>query len=123
MENKTLSMPTEHNDTVILQLDRPRTLRLGHKALKRFSATTGTPLSELEATVQRYDKLSTLVYIALSEEDPSLTPDQVDDMLDAIPIREVIAAASKAVEAAFADDSPGEAPSDPLPAAGIGDKA
>lgn len=122
MENEVPSLAAEHNDTVIIQLDRPRALRLGHKALKRFSSMTGTSLSELESTVQRYDKLSTLVYVALSAEDPSLTPEQVDDLLDAIPIREVIAAASEAIEAAFADDAPEEESGDPPQAAGIGDK-
>ena len=30
----------ENNDTVILELDRPRELRLTHKVMKRFCANT-----------------------------------------------------------------------------------
>lgn len=123
MENKVPSLAAEHNDAVVLQLDRPRTLRLGHKALKRFSAMTGTALSDMEKSIQRYDKLSTLMYVALSEDDPSLTPEQVDDLLDARPLREIIECASKVVEAAFGDDSPEDNSSNPPPAAGIGAKA
>lgn len=123
MENKVPSLAAEHNDTIVMHLDRPRTLRLGHKALKRFSAMTGTALNDMEETVQRYDNLSTLMYVALSEDDPSLTPEQVDDLLDARPLREIIVCASKVVEAAFGDDPSEDTSGDPLPAAGIGEKA
>ena len=45
-------MGNDKNDVVILQLDRPRELRLGHKALKRFSALTGCAMSEMEQEIR-----------------------------------------------------------------------
>lgn len=90
-----------NNDTVILELDRPRELRLGHKALKRFSAMTGCSMEKMESAINNYETLSTLVYVMLSQEDSTLTPEQVDDLLDAVPIREIVEKCSQAITAAF----------------------
>ncbi len=79
----------DKNDVVILELDKPRTLRLGHKALKRFSALTECSMTDMESVVQRYDKVAALVYAMLSDEDPDLTPAQVDDLLDMVPIKTI----------------------------------
>ena len=43
MDTQNNKMPLilpDENDTVIIELDRPRELKLGHKAMKRFSALT-----------------------------------------------------------------------------------
>ena len=48
----------ENNDTVILELDRPRELRLTHKVMKRFCTATGTRLSDIETTVDDYDNMT-----------------------------------------------------------------
>lgn len=116
---KNTNPKQERNDVVILELDRPRTLRLGHKALKRFSALTECPMTEMEQAVQRYDKLSALAYVMLSEEDPTLTPGQVDDLLDKVSIRKINEACSAAIEAAFLDEAEEEG-DDPPQAAGTG---
>ena len=94
-------MSVERNDTVILELDRPRELRLGHKALKRFSALTGCAMTEMEQAMQSYDKMTALLYVMLSQEDPSLTPEAADDLLDAVPVCRLLEAAARAVQASF----------------------
>ena len=116
-------MTKDRNDLVIIELDKPRTLRLGHKALKRFSAMNECSMVELEQAIQRYDKLTSLVYIMLSEEDPSLTPEQVDNLLDQKSLKEITEACNAAIEAAFVDENAEEAPEDPPQAAGTGTKA
>lgn len=114
----------EKNDVVIIELDRPRELRLGHKALKRFSAMTGRSMTDFDSAMGRYDELTCLVYAMLSVSDPVLTPEDVDDLLDMVPIAYVIKCASEAVEAAFADeDNTDERSDDPTKAAGTGEKA
>ena len=113
----------DKNDLVILELDKPRTLRLGHKALKRFSAMTECSMVEMEKAVQRYDKLATLIYIMLSEEDPSLTPEMVDDLLEQKSYKEITDACNAAIEAAFVDENAEEASEDPPQAAGTGTEA
>ena len=115
----------DKNDTVIIELDKPRTLRLGHKAMKRFSALTECSMADMEAAVQRYDKAAVLVYVMLSEEDPELTPAQVDELLDQVPIKTILTKCSEAIQAAFADEdgSQPEDGEDPPQAAGTGAEA
>lgn len=118
-------MNTDKNDVVILELDKPRTLRLGHKALKRFSALTECSMTDMEAAVQRYDKVAVLAYVMLSEEDPELTPAKVDDLLDMVSIKTICEKCSEAIRAAFEDEdaeTPGDG-EDPLQAAGTGTEA
>lgn len=116
----------DNNTTVILELDRPRELRCGHKALKQFSAMTQCSLDEIEAEVRRYDKLITLLYCMLHADDPTVTPEQVDDWLDKLPkLKPAIVAVADAVKAAFADDDDAADDSEETPpeAAGTGEKA
>lgn len=91
----------DNNDTIILELDRPRELRLGHKALKRFSAMTGCPMDKMESALNNYETMSTLVYVMLSQEDKTLTPKQVDDLLDPVPVGEILRKCTQAITAAF----------------------
>lgn len=96
----------DNNDTIILELDRPRELRLGHKALKRFSAMTGCSMDKMDAALNNYETMSTLIYLMLAQEDSELTPERVDDLLDPVPIGEIVAKCSQAITAAF--EEPGE---------------
>lgn len=119
----------DENDTVMIELDRPRELKLGHKALKRFSALTGCSMADMEKEVQHYDKLSCLLYVMLAvdaeDHGENLTPAQVDDLLDPVPIKQLMELAMAAVAAAFGeeDEDQPEGESDPPEAAGIGEKA
>ena len=120
MEKKVTPLQTDRNDVVILDLDRPRCLRLGHKALKRFSALANCSMADMEQAVQRYDKVATLAYVMLSEDDPDLTPEQADSLLDMVPINRIMEAVSQAIQAAFEDENAEESASDPPQAAGTG---
>lgn len=117
----------DKNDVVIIELDRARELRLGHKALKRFSALTGSSMVEMDEVTSHYDKLSALMYIMLSEDDPGLTPDEVDNLLDKVKLDYIIEKSSAALNAAFDDeDAEAENAEDgdtPPTAAGTGEKA
>ena len=76
----------ENNDTVILELDRPRELRLTHKVMKRFCAATGTRLSDIETTVDDYDNMTQLIY---------------EMLLDRVPIGTILKKGAEAVKAGF----------------------
>lgn len=91
----------ENNDTVILELDRPRELRLTHKVMKRFCAATGTRLSDIETTVDDYDNMTRLIFEMLRAEDPALTQEQCDDLLDRVPIGTILKKGAEAVKAGF----------------------
>lgn len=116
----------DNNTTVILELDRPRELRCGHKALKQFSAMTGCSMVGVQDEVQYYDKLTLLLYCMLHADDPTVTPEQLDDWLDKLPkLKPAIVAVADAVKAAFDDDddAPGDGVETPPEAAGTGEKA
>ena len=113
---------------VILNLDKPRELKFSHKAMRQFCALTKVSVPELQQAVQRYDLMATAVYCMLAAQDDSLTPGQVEDMLDELPVMEVYSKAVEAVgEALQGDEDAKEAPSDeeenPPAAAGAGREA
>lgn len=119
-------MNQNQNDTVILELDRPRELRLGHKALKKFSAMTGCTMERMEDALKDYGKMTSLIYVMLSQEDSTLTPKQTDDLLDRVPLHVIVKKCSQAIAAAFTDPDSAEAAkeeNDPPTAAGTGGTA
>lgn len=132
MGNVTVIQP-DKNDVVILELDKPRELRLGHKALKRFSALTGCSMQQMQDEIQCYDKMALMIYVMLSEDQPDLTPEAVDDLIDRaerrkinpLRLKDLVVAVSSAIQAAFVDeDAKGpEDGEDPPQAAGTGAKA
>lgn len=106
----------DNNDVVILQLDRPRVLRLGHKALKRFSALTGARMSDLDSEIDHYDKLTALLWCMISVDDETVTPDELDTWLDRQPsLKPVMNAVTRAIELSFHDPDaePSEGPTKP----------
>lgn len=110
----------EKNDAVFIELDRPRELRLGHKALKTFSALRHIPLTKMQEAVEGYDNLSCLYYCVLRQEDPTLTVEQVDDLLDKAPLPVLIAKAGEMISAAFGSEEADEADHPMTTAAGTG---
>lgn len=121
----------DHNDVVILELDRPRELRLGHRALKRFSALTECSLSAMDKEIERYDKAACLLWVMVTEDQRNngekqiMTPDELDDLLDKVPIPKLLEVCSDAIKAAFPEpeESEQESEGDPTEAAGTGAEA
>jgi len=98
-----MSKSPDNNDIVILELDRPRELKLSHKVLKRFCAATNTRLSDIEAAVDDYDNMTALIYYMLLADDPDLTPEKLDDLLDDVPIGIVLKKGAEAIAKGFGD--------------------
>ena len=113
----------DKNDVVIIELDKPRELRLGHKAMKRFSALTGCSMVEIDEVTSHYDKLSALIYVMLSEDDPGLSPEAVDALLDKVKINYIIEKCVEALQDAFGDEENAEGSDTPPKAAGTGTEA
>ena len=113
---------------VILNLDKPRALKFSHKAMRQFCALTRVSVPELREAVQRYDLMTTAVYCMLAVQDSSLTPNQVEDMLDELPVLEVYTKAVEAVSEALqgdedAKETPENEEENPPAAAGAGKEA
>ena len=58
----------ENNPTVMLTLDRPRELRFGHRAMKRWAAYTGKSVAELETTVMNPVDAEILLFFMLEQD-------------------------------------------------------
>lgn len=94
------------NDVVMIQLDRPRELRYGHKALKKLLAITGRDLESLDLQELDLDELEKYLYCGLlsdaRENGETLELAQMEDLLDQAPsFSEMIAKMEAALEKAF----------------------
>lgn len=98
------------NDAVIIELDRPRELRFGHKALKTYQAITGQSLEDLGQGGFNFDDVEKLMYAGLLSDaranSETLTIEKVEDLLDDHDIQDTINKMSEALEAAFGKADP-----------------
>jgi hypothetical protein len=77
-----------NNDVVIIELDKKRELRFGHKALKRMSATTGKSVEEMEDEMD-FEELEQIFFYGLEKDakanGETLTLEDMEDILDCAP--------------------------------------
>lgn len=96
-----------NNDVVIIELDRPREIRFGHKALKTFQAITGTTIDTLGQDLT-FDLVEKLLYCGMltdaRKNGETLTLEMVEDLLDEHDIQDTIQKVSEAMAAAFGGD-------------------
>lgn len=95
----------KNNDVIILNLDRPRVLRFGHKALKTYQALSGVGLDEIGKGGLDLENIEKLVYCGLlsdgKEQGDTLKLEQMEDLLDQVELQEVIDRMTEALEVAF----------------------
>lgn len=83
-------MSKNNNDVVIIELDRPRELRFGHKALKKLSALTGKSMEEMEGEGELdFEELEQIFLYGLErdarENGETLTLADMENILDCAP--------------------------------------
>lgn len=102
----------KNNDVVIINLDRPRELRFGHKALKTFQAISGIGLDEIGKGGYDLDTIEKLIYCGLlsdgKKHGDSLKLEDLEDLLDEIPLQEMIDKMTAALNNAFGADPNGQ---------------
>jgi hypothetical protein len=96
----------EKNMTVLIELDRPREVRFGHKALKKLMALTGKSLNNITEEEFSLEELERVMFCGLlsdaKEHGETLELEQMEDLLDhAKSFNEVMEAMEKALENAF----------------------
>lgn len=101
-----MSKNTEKNTMVIINLDRPRFLRFGHKALKQLGALTGKKLEEMDENDFDLADLEKVIWCGLQadakEHGEVLKLEDMEDLLDqAESFGEIMEAMNKALEASF----------------------
>ena len=87
---------------VILELDRPRTLKLGMKAIIEFEKVTGKKIVELDSNAS-FEVYAQLLYVMLKQEDNDLTLDSTMILIDnyATDLTTVVEAIGEAIQVAF----------------------
>ncbi|SEN19265.1 hypothetical protein [Paenibacillus sp. OV219] len=101
---------TNNNDVVLINFDRPRELRFGHKALKMYQALTGTSIEDMGKGGFNFEEIERLVYAGLLSDaranKETITIEQVEDWLDDNDIQDTISKVSEALSKAFGSADP-----------------
>jgi len=111
-----------NNDVVIINLDRPRELRYGHKALKTLVALTGKSLEEIESAgfddLELVEKLTFCGLLSDAKRNgETLNLDQMEDLLDCAPsYKHIVESVTAAFAAAFGAKPEGVEGNPPQPA-------
>ena len=96
----------DNNTLVVVNLDRPRFLRFGHKALKQLTKLTGKKLESMDENDFDLADLESIMWCGLQadakEHNETLKIEDMEDLLDkAESFGELMAAMSKALDVAF----------------------
>jgi hypothetical protein len=77
---------SDKNDVVIINLDRPRVLRFGHKALKNITAMTGKNIDDFDFADFGLEDIEKIMWYGLSkdakENNETLKLEDMEDLLD-----------------------------------------
>lgn len=80
---------SKNNDVVILELDRPRELRYGHKALKMLTSITGMDIDNIEMESTDLGQIEKVIYCGLLSDAKAngeqLKLEDMEDLLDQAP--------------------------------------
>lgn len=100
------SLSKEKNTLVFINLDRPRFLRFGHKALKKLGALTGKAMTNLEDDDFDLADIEKVMWCGLmadaKEHNEDLKLEDMEELLDlAETYNDIMEAMNKALEQAF----------------------
>jgi hypothetical protein len=106
MGEEVMSENKEKNNLVIVELDRPRFVKFGHKALKQLGTLTGKKLEEMDENDFDLADLEKIMWCGLQadarEHGEQLKLEDMEDLLDsADSFGEIMEAMNKALEVAF----------------------
>ena len=106
----------DNNDVIFINLDRPRQLRYGHKALKQLLALTGSKIEDVDTDNINMDDLEKYIYCGLladaREHGETLELEHMEDLLDQAPsFSHIVEQMSKALSTSFGSGIEGNPPS------------
>lgn len=101
-----MSKNTEKNNLIVINLDRPRFVKFGHKALKQLGTLTGKKLEEMDENDFDLADLEKIMWCGLQadarDNGEQLKLEDMEDLLDsADSFGEIMEAMNKALEVAF----------------------
>jgi hypothetical protein len=94
------------NDLVVINLDRPRYLKFGHKALKQLGVLTNMDITKMDMSDFNLEDLEKVLYCGLlsdaRENGETLKLEQMEDLLDqAETFKEIMEKLNESFEKAF----------------------
>ncbi|MDF2608930.1 MAG: hypothetical protein K0R92_404 [Lachnospiraceae bacterium] len=98
---------SDKNDMVIIDLDRPRMLWYGHKALKTLCAMTGATLETIGEKLQTgtFEDIEKIMYCGLltdaKSHNETLKLEDMEDILDTVTYSEIIEKMTLALESSL----------------------
>ena len=106
-------MSKDKNDVVIIELDRPRELRFGHKALKTLGAMTG---KDIDATMDMdnldLEVLEKIMYCGLladaKRNNETLKLEDMEDLLDLVSFKAITSKLQEAFTKSFGEGEEGK---------------
>ena len=101
------------NDLVVINLDRPRFLRYGHKALKQLTVLTDMDISKMDMSNFQLEDLEKVLYCGLlsdaKEHGETLKLEDMEDLLDqADSFKEIMEKLNESFEKSFGSAPKGE---------------
>lgn len=76
----------DKNNVVIIELDRPRELRFGHKAIKKMTAILNVDLESFDVNKLELEEIEKVMYCGLlsdaKENNETLKIEDMEDLLD-----------------------------------------
>lgn len=99
---------SDKNDIVMINLDKPRMLWFGHRALKTLTALTGKGLEEFgNMEDMDFEDIEKIMYCGLltdaKRNNETLKLEDMEELLDLVPFGEIIEKMEQAFAAAFGD--------------------
>jgi hypothetical protein len=101
-----MSKNTDKNNLIVINLDRPRFVKFGHKALKQLGTLTGKKLEEMDENDFDLADLEKIMWCGLQadarENGEQLKLEDMEDLLDsAESFGDIMTAMNQALEVAF----------------------
>lgn len=101
-----MSKNTDKNNLIVINLDRPRFVKFGHKALKQLGTLTGKKLEEMDENDFDLADLEKIMWCGLQadarENGEQLKLEDMEDLLDsAESFGDIMTAMNRALEVAF----------------------
>lgn len=103
---------SDKNDIVMINLDKPRMLWFGHKALKTLGSLMGKSLNELVDSLNDigFEEIEKVMYCGLltdaKRNGEVLELEQMEDLLDFAPYKTIVDSMSKAIESSLGGGEP-----------------
>lgn len=75
-------MANETNDTIVIELDKTRTLKFRRKELKMLEKVFGKKIQKIDFENMDIDDMTKMIHVGLVHEDPDLTTARTEELLD-----------------------------------------